>query len=334
MTRQIDFGVSLYGFTQQWCSDKHYDVEEMFQELNKLDIRKFEIVGSQMFNSYPVPTDEEIEHIRFLCKKYDMEPFSYGGYVDIGKYSGHDMTDPEVLNEVVFDLSTAHRLGCRYLRAFGIPSYLVKEVARFAEFYGVKVAFEVHAPSRPSDPDIQELVNQIQASGSSYVGLVPDFGCYIEKPNTLILERYTVLGADRELLNFIVENRHNEYTEESMWEKVRQMGGGQAEQLAISELFGFLSFASAADLEGFRTLLPWSFYFHGKFYHIGEDCVETTIPYEQLLGMIADSGFEGTMMTEYEGHCFYLNDAVEQIERHLQMEKNILNKKLGTLERG
>jgi hypothetical protein len=41
--------------------------------------------------------------------------------------------------------------------------------------------------------------------------------------------------------------------------------------------------------------------------------------------LIVDSGFEGVIMTEYEGHCFYLNDAEEQIGRHLLMERNILN---------
>jgi hypothetical protein len=71
--------------------------------------------------------------------------------------------------------------------------------------------------------------------------------------------------------------------------------------------------------------LPRSFYFHGKFHHIDEDCVETTTPYEELLKLIVDSCFEGVIMTEYEGHCFYLNDAEERIELHLQMERNILN---------
>lgn len=65
-------------------------------------------------------------------------------------------------------------------------------------------------------------------------------------------------------------------------------------------------------------------YFHGKFYHIEADCVETTIPYEKLLDLVVQSGFDGTIMIEYEGHSFYLNDAMEQIERHITMEKRLL----------
>lgn len=326
MIKNIEFGVSLYGFTEKWCSEEGYNFEEMFKELNKLGIKKFEIVGCQMFNNYPLPTDEEINNLLSLCKKYDVEPFSYGGYVDMGKYSDHDMNDGEMIGEVSFDLLTANKLGCKYLRGFGIPAHLVKQVAQFAEFYNVKVAFEIHAPHTPSDPVIQEYLKQIKESRSSYVGFVPDFGCYIIKPNPLLIERYIGLGAKKDLLDFIVDNRHKGYIEDSMCEKIVEMGGGEVEKFAISELFGYLSFAPAADLEGFKSVVPYSLYYHGKFYHIGDDCIETTIPYEELLKIIVDSGFKGVIMTEYEGHCFYLNDAPEQIKRHLEMESNILKK--------
>lgn len=139
-----------------------------------------------------------------------------------------------------------------------------------------------------------------------------------------MIRRYIGLGADPDLIEFIVENRHTGYTEESIWQAVQEKGGGNVEQRAISELFGYLSFVESVDLDGLETLLPCCHYFHGKFYHIGEDCLETTIPYDRLLKLIAESGFSGTIMTEYEGHCFYLDDAEEQVARHLQMERNIL----------
>ena len=325
MSNKIDIAVTLYGFTEKYCSIQDYGFEDMFKELNKLGIKKFEIIAPQMFNTYPLPSDEEINELLSLCKKYDVTPFSYGGYLDIGKYSDHDMNDQEILDEINYDLMTAHKLGCQYLRYTPIPGHLFKAASRLAELYNIKIAMEVHSPSRPSDPNIQEMLKKIQETGSSYIGLLPDFGCFIERPNPLLIQRYLEKGANLELLNFIVENRHNDYTEESMWEKVKEMGGGQAERLAISELFGFLSFAPA-DLEGFKTLLPSCMYFHGKFFHIGEDLIESTIPYEALLQMIVESGFEGTIMTEYEGHCFYLNDAEVQIERHLKMTQNILGK--------
>lgn len=324
MQSNIELGVSLYSFTEQWADSDDFSFEDMFKELNRLGVKRFEIVGSQMFDSYPIVQDAEIKHLLDVCEKYDVAPFSYAGQVDGGKFSDHDMTDEEIMTEATFDLMTAHKLGCKYMRGYGIPNHLAIKTAQMAEYYDIKVGFEIHAPSRPSDAKVQELVQIIKDSGSKHIGLVPDFGCFIEKPNVQMLKNLINDGANPDLLNFIVENRHTGYTEESLWEKVQSIGGKRIDKLAISQMFGFLSFAPA-DLDGFKTLLPVCLYFHGKFYHIGEDCVETTIPYDKIIAMIVESGFEGVIMTEYEGHCFYLNDASEQIERHLKMETSILN---------
>ena len=323
MKNNIDLGVSLYGFTQRYIEEDGYNFREMFEDLNKLGIRKFELVGAQMFQNYPNPTDEEINEVMELAEQYDVEPFSYGGYVDFGKLPDHRMNDDEIMDQVTYDLMTAHKLVCKYIRGFGIPNHLYERVAQMAEFYQVVVAYEIHAPQRPSDPDIQELITIFKKLQSPWVGFVPDFGCYIEKPNELHIQRSMGLGAKRENLQYIIDNRWNGFTEEQMTQKIEEMGGGLAEQMAVSEWFGFLSFAPA-DIEGFKTVLPYSKYFHGKFYRIGDDCVETTIPYEELLGLVVESGFNGTIMIEYEGHSFYLNDAVEQIGRHITMEQRIL----------
>jgi hypothetical protein len=101
------------------------------------------------------------------------------------------------------------------------------------------------------------------------------------------------------------------------------MGGGEAEKLAISDFFGFLSFGPA-DVDGFTTLLHRTQYFHSKFYHVTEDLTDPQIPVEKLLTAIVESGFEGVLLSEYEGHAFHLDDAHEQLERHLRMEQKIL----------
>ncbi|ORX23792.1 hypothetical protein BVF91_04525 [Thermoanaerobacterium sp. PSU-2] len=327
MKQNIDLGVSLYGFTERFVKEDDYSFEQMFQDLNRLGVKKFELVGAQVFQNYPTPSENEIDECARLAKKYGVQPFSYGGYVDFAKHHDHDMDDREILNEIVFDLMTAKKLGCKYLRS-GLPSKskeFYKEVAKIAEYYGITICYEVHAPERPSDPKVQKLLQIFREIDSPWLGFVPDFGCFIERPNRISVERFEKLGAKPEILQFIIDNRWNGYTEEQMAAKVKEMGGGLAEIMAVSEWFGYLSFAPA-DLEGFKTILPYSKYFHAKFYHIDEDCIETTIPYEKLLSMIVDSGFEGTLMIEYEGHAFYLNDAIEQIKRHIKMEKNILGK--------
>ena len=70
MKNNIDLGVSLYGFTQRYIEEDGYNFREMFEDLNKLGIRKFELVGAQMFQNYPNPFNPTT-NIEFQIAKSD-----------------------------------------------------------------------------------------------------------------------------------------------------------------------------------------------------------------------------------------------------------------------
>lgn len=321
---QIEQGISLYGFEQRFVEVREYSFDDMFDELAAFGVTKFETIGSQVFDQYPHPKAAEIEVIRTSADRHGLTPFSYGGYIDSGRITGREPTDADVVLDVTADLITARDLGCGFLRETNIPNHLLPMVADFGERYGVAVGIEVHAPSRPSDPDIQEMVAVMDEINSPFVGLIPDFGCFIERPAAPARARHLANGADPALLDYIVANRHGGLTEEEMVETVRGMGGGEAERLAIAEFFGFLSFGPA-DLEGFATILHRALYFHSKFYHVTEDLTDPQIPLDRLLEEVVKSGFSGVLMSEYEGHAFHLDDAHEQLDRHLRLEQRILS---------
>ena len=320
----IEQGISLYGFNQRWVEVPEYSIEDTFRELNELGVEKFELVGSVFFNEYPRPAVGEIDTILAAAQKYGVKPFSYGGYIDLGRISGHVPTDEDYILDLTADLMTARELGCEFVRETNIPNHLAPLAAQLAEYYGVGIGIEVHAPSKPSDARIQEQLETFERIGSDRLGFIPDFGCFIERPTEPGLQKYLAEGASRELLDFIIANRHSGISEPEMQAQVSSRGGGLAEKQAIADFFGFLSFGPA-DIEGFKTLLGRSLYFHSKFYHVTEDLSDPTIPIESLLTAIVDSGFQGVLMSEYEGHAFHLDDAHEQLERHLNLEQRILS---------
>ncbi|MEJ2757369.1 MAG: TIM barrel protein [Anaerolineales bacterium] len=329
MNGNISFGVSLYSFTQQWYERPGFGFADMFKILRKLGISKFEVVGSQSFDQYPVPRRESLEELVELSDLYGMTPFSYGGQIDVGKYTGREMDAEEIFREVCDEFRVAQMLGCKYLRGTGhLPLSEYERLVEMAERYDIRYGMEIHSPSKPSDANIQAMAAEIDRIGSSYLGFVPDFGCFIERPSQKLLNYYKNLGAKMEIVDYIVKNRHSGKTEEDVWEEVKPMGAGEADHIAVSELFGHQSFGPA-DLEGFKTVLPYSIYFHGKFYDIDENLVESTIPYDKLIQYILESGFDGVMMTEYEGHALYTDDAEEQVARHIGMQKRILKNLIG-----
>lgn len=325
MTKNISFGVSLYSFTQQWYERPGYSFADMFRFLKSIGVSDFEIVGAQSFSQYPVPQTETIREILELSDRYGMRPFSYGGGVDVGKFTGRDMDREEIFREALDDLRVAKMLGASHLRASMLPLEDLPRLADMAALYDIKCGFEIHAPSKPGDAKIQRMAEAIDRIGSPYLGFVPDFGCFIERPSPTLQEYYLRRGASKAVVDYTIANRHSGKKEEEVWADVQAMGHRtEADHIAVSELFGHQSFGPA-DFEGFKTVLPYTLYFHGKFYHIDENLAETAINYDKLLALVADSGFAGTMMTEYEGHSYYLDDAEEQVARHIAMQKRILS---------
>lgn len=323
MSHEIKKAVSLYSYSEQWITQENFTFEDMFRHLHSLGVHTLEVVGSQTFSEYPVIPEAEVQELLALCEKYDMEFYCYDGYTDHGKIWDHDLTEEEILQEMTYDIMSAKRLGCKLMKS-GIPAPFLHKVLPIAEMFDIKLCVELHAPEYPGNDHCQEYARTIRELNTDRIGLCPDFGMFILKPNDIMVQQYRNSGVPENILNYIIENRFNGDTEDSMWEKVKVMGGDDNAHLAVSEMFGFLSWSRSADFEGLKSILPYCIYFHGKFYHIGEDCVETTIPYRELLTIIAQSGYDGYIATEYEGHAFCLNDALEQIGRHLQMEDDIL----------
>ena len=52
---------------------------------------------------------------------------------------------------------------------------------------------------------------------------------------------------------------------------------------------------------------------------------DPSIAYEKILPVIRESGYDGYIMTEYEGHLYgNVADPVAMCGRHIRMEKKIL----------
>lgn len=324
----IEQGISCYSYTEQFIKNDDWTIDTIFEHIAAKGITKVELVGAQTFQHYPTPLPEEIDEVLAASKKHGVEVFSYGGYVDLGRITNYAMSREDILSDIRLDIMTARKLGAKFLRATGFGPDLAEAVNAIGEEYGVQIGFEIHAPHTPADPVVVEFMRVIKDKELKNFGLVPDFGMFIERPTEIAINRYVGLGANRETLDWIIENRHNGMTEEEMWEHVRTtMNGGEGEKVAISEWFGFLSFAPA-ELDSFAAMVPYVTYVHGKYYHLELDengqVYEPTIPYEKALLILAEGGFQGVFITEYEGHAFYLDDADEQIDRHLALGRNIL----------
>ncbi|WP_315110706.1 sugar phosphate isomerase/epimerase [Clostridium intestinale] len=318
----IKLGVTIFSFTDKYCKGI-FTLEDCIRTAKELGAEGYEIVGSQMLRSYPYVSDKSLGEIKAINSYYDIEASCYGANMDRGMRADRNLTEDEMLSRAINDLKTANKLGCKVMREqFLMSPNAMRRLAPYAEEYDVKVGIEIHNPEIPSSPIMQEYLEVFEKSGSKHIGFIPDFGCFATKPNKPHWERALSQGAPLELLEMSRDLRLQGVPMREAAEKLQKAGANGPTMAAFNGMYGFVQFSNKPDYEGLKKIMPYCFEMHGKFHYVGEDLKEASIPYEELLPIIKEAGFNGYIMSEYEQEGPY--DAVEQVKRHLNMEKKIL----------
>lgn len=69
---------------------------------------------------------------------------------------------------------------------------------------------------------------------------------------------------------------------------------------------------------------------HGKFYDVTEDYQEPSIPYKEIIDILAEAGYEGYINSEYEGNRhiqdFMEVDSIKKVSYHQTLLSNLLDK--------
>jgi sugar phosphate isomerase/epimerase len=80
-----------------------------------------------------------------------------------------------------------------------------------------------------------------------------------------------------------------------------------------------------------RTMLeylPYTAHIHGKFYEMLPDGTEYSIPYDEIIPVLIEGGYNGYIDSEYEGNRWIQDvfevDSTEQLRRHHAMLKRLL----------
>lgn len=62
-----------------------------------------------------------------------------------------------------------------------------------------------------------------------------------------------------------------------------------------------LSTLKFSPVEDIVPLLPYTLVCHAKFVNMSDDFVETTTPYDKIIGLMIKHGWDGYLLSEYEG---------------------------------
>lgn len=322
----IKLGATLFCYGTNYARYE-YDFEECVKQAALAGATGYEIVGTQMLPSYPNVSDEFLGLVNDLKVKYGIGPVCYGANNDRGMRPDRDLTDDEMLADTIIDLKAANKLGCKVMRSqYMLSPAAFERLAPYAELYDVKVGIEIHNPETPSSPKMKEYLEVIQRTGSKHLGFVPDFGCFAVAPNKPMWDAALAMGVKEEHLQLAADCRYQGLTIEETQKKLTEAGASSAIQRALQGMYGFVQFRSKSELprllEDLKNILPYCFEMHGKFHYLSEDCVEPSIPYEEIFAMLKDTDFDGYIICEYEDEL--VCGGTEFTRRMLAMEKRIL----------
>lgn len=330
---KIKRGVSLYSFQEEYFLRK-MSLEDIIATTAKLDIPGIEIIGDQMIPEYPNISDAFVKQWHGWLDKYGRTPVCLDMFLDWNKFKGRIMTDDERVESVTLDIKNAHKLGCTVIRVIhDVEPDILERLAPTAEKHNVKLALEIHAPSYFDSPLEQRLVEMFRRVQSPSLCFTLDMGVFTKVQPRVGSERLLREGVKPEIVAYLV-NAYNTGTlpsthqlgrrNDALPAKILEMGGREEDIFwAMMATHGVY-----ADPKLLREYVPYVKHIHGKFYEMLPEGREYSIPYDEIVPILIEGGYDGYIDSEYEGNRWiqdaFVVDSTEQVKQHQAMLKRLL----------
>lgn len=316
----IQLALTLYSFSSEYINFK-LSLEDILRKASEMGYKGVEILPSQMCPTYPYVTDEWIEELKRLLKKYDLTPVCWSAYMDMGLASGRDLTREEIIQFTLNDMIYAKKAGFPLVRSqFSITPEIMLEMLPWCKKLDMKLSVELHHPHYPKHPIWKEFVKVCRENGEGYLGIVPDFGIFINTPHKLWCDQAVEMGFDPVKFSKLTE-LHKKGT--SLQEAASILDLNEKEKGIAASMYD--EFMTRCDPVEIKDIVDVSFYMHGKFYYAEEGENDNSIPYDDILKAVAETDYSGFIACEYEGHHFTDEiPAEQQLERYVAMCSRIL----------
>ena len=323
----ILLGTTIYSFTNEWQS-RRYTLDQMVEKVAELGVGPgLEMVGFQSIRGFPAISDEFAGHFRALVERLGLRPTALGGNIDLGRYPDRLMTPDEMVAYVEGQIEAAGKLGFPVLRIQFVSGDVLERLLPAAERARVQVACEMHSPMTPSHPSVVEVRELCDRTGSPYLGLVPDFSSSMTAPPERYWSWLRQSGASDALIEAAREIWHGDAPNPDKFAALAQAGQQYgAAPGVMGMLNSVMTMFAHMPVGAWREVLPYARHIHGKFYHVDESGNEPSIPYPQIIGLLKESGYSGSISAEWEGHAFASEqgEAFGEVQRWHAMVKRLL----------
>ena len=261
-------------------------LEDCFEDLYDMGAHGIEILANTHIENYPYPTDEWVEQWHRLCDKYEIIPVEYGNWIDSHVLGDRDLTTEEAVEMLKRDIRLAHRLGFTVMRT-KMP--VINHLLEPVENWR-----EIIQGALPLAEKLGiQMCPEIHAPSNLKGKLVTDFVDFIKETGT----RNFGLNIDFSVFR-------------------TGFGAGERRSTGYEPNLP----------EDLIPLVPYIYCCHAKFNHMSDEFQETTIPYPEIIRLLQEYGYEGYLLSEYEGADKYEDgyEVGQTLRKQHIMLKNLL----------
>ena len=316
---------SLYGYNGDLQTGT-MTVEGCLADLADMGAEGFEFLPEAIIPNYPNPPKAWLKKWFGWLEKYQLTPIALDGGADTKLYKNRALSVQEIADLIEIDLKLANLLGCKGYRGLGsswpaalgvsanatkktnwkdiTPFDVYDKVLPLAEKCDVRIGEELHIPFLLDSDWLKQTIEYIDKTGTKHLGFVPDMSIFVRKPPaSLNPESLLGWGVSKEIVDYVYKCREDLVDEETVQQKVAQMGGGTP-GVALTAVIYHLTYSTREQNEPdqLKALIPYTVHIHGKCYEVAEDLSdENSIPYSQIIPVLAQGGYDGFISSEYEG---------------------------------
>lgn len=329
-SRGLRLGTTLYSFTNEF-HDRKYTLEQLIEKVAELQLGPgLELVGFSHVRGFPKVQDEFAGKFRELLAKLKLEPSCLGLNVDAFIRRDRPMTPDETLAYLDAQVEAAAKMGfpvARYQLLAG-PG-VVRRLLPKAERLNVKLGVEIHSPEKVDSPAVLKYREMYAKEQSPYLGFIPDFGSAAKRVPALFLKYIRDLGLPEALTAIALEVWQS--PDDAVDPRAQKVAAFQAKAKAagftakaMEEYFIIFGLFCRQEPRAWLEIMPQVVHIHGKFYDFDADGNESSIPYEEILPVFVEGGYNGFMSSEWEGHAFSDADSFAMVQQHYALCKRIL----------
>lgn len=320
----MKMSISLYSFAREYF-DRKYTLEQCIAKAAEIGYQGIEIIGPQMIDNYPFPTEQFYSDWHRWMEQYQVVPVCLDVFNEYMVLKTRKMTDEEQCRQLRRDIKIAHRMGIPIVRVMNLytPEHLEACIPD-AEKYDVTLSLEVHGPKLLNDPSVYRYLEMIDRNKTKRVSICPDLSVFQFTVPPRMLKYYVAKGGSVELAEYC-RNAYRDGVEiETAMEECRHRGGTPLDVLMVKNCCQ----GSRSDYKYLREFAPYISHIHAKcFDELTPDGKDPTFDCEMIAKILKEIGYTGYISTECEAFQYEPWQLVSEnlLQQHCNMWKRLID---------